>query len=75
MKLNEKMIKLEENVSILLASNEHAETELMRVEKSMLKEIYDTCSSPIRPLFLHALSFECTSKLCVKLKYNCKIYI
>ena len=23
-----------------------------------------TCSSPRRPLFLHALSFECTSKLC-----------
>ena len=26
---------------------------------------YLTCSSPRRPLFLHALSFECTSKLCV----------
>ena len=24
-----------------------------------------TCSSPRRPLFLHTLSFECTSKLCV----------
>ena len=24
-----------------------------------------TCSSPRRPLFLHALSFECTSKLCI----------
>ena len=24
-----------------------------------------TCSSPRRPLFLHALSFECTSNLCV----------
>ena len=23
-----------------------------------------TCSSPRHPLFLHALSFECTSKLC-----------
>ena len=23
-----------------------------------------TCSSPRRPLFLHALSFQCTSKLC-----------
>ena len=24
-----------------------------------------TCSSPRRPLFLHSLSFECTSKLCI----------
>ena len=24
-----------------------------------------TCSRPRRPLFLHALSFECTSKLCI----------
>ena len=38
MKLDEQMIKLEENVVILLASKEHAETELMRVGKSMLKE-------------------------------------
>ena len=37
-KLNEQMIKLEENVAILLTSKEHAETELMRVGKSMLKE-------------------------------------
>ena len=32
------MIKLEENVVILLTSKEHAETELMGVGKSMLKE-------------------------------------
>ena len=38
MKLNEQMIKLEENVAILLASKEHAENELMRVVKSMIKE-------------------------------------
>ena len=38
MKLNEQMIKLEEGVASLLASKEHAETELSRVEKSMLKE-------------------------------------
>ena len=24
-----------------------------------------TCSSPRRPLFVHVLSFECTSKLCI----------
>ena len=24
-----------------------------------------TCSSPRRPLFLHAFSFECTSNLCI----------
>ena len=38
MKLNEQMINLEDNVAILLASKEHAETELMIVGKSMLKE-------------------------------------
>ena len=38
MKLNEEMIKLEERVSILLASKEHAETEFMRVKKSMLED-------------------------------------
>ena len=27
-------------------------------------KLLKTCSSPRRPLFLHALSFECTSKLC-----------
>ena len=36
--LNEQIIKLEEWVSILLASKEHAETEVSRVEKSMLEE-------------------------------------
>ena len=40
-KLNEKMIKLEERVTSLLASKEHAETELSRVEKSMLKDRYE----------------------------------
>ena len=38
-KLNEQMIKLEENVSTLLVSNEHAETEFKKVEISMLDEI------------------------------------
>ena len=37
-KLHEKMIKLEEVVASLLASKEHFETELSRVEKSMLKD-------------------------------------
>ena len=37
-KLNEQMMKLEDRVSTLLASKEHAETELMKVEKSMLEE-------------------------------------
>ena len=38
MKLNEQMTKLEERVESLLASKEHAETELKRVEKSMLED-------------------------------------
>ena len=38
MKLNEQIIKLEENVAILITSKKHAETELMKVEKSMLEE-------------------------------------
>ena len=29
-----------------------------------LQHLLSTCSSPRRPLFLHALSFQCTSKLC-----------
>ena len=29
-----------------------------------LPTAYETCSSPRRTFFLHALSFECTSKLC-----------
>ena len=37
-KLNDQIIKLEEGVASLLASKEHAETELSRVEKSMLKD-------------------------------------
>ena len=37
-KLNEQVIKLYERVSTLLVSNEHAENELMNVEKSMLEE-------------------------------------
>ena len=36
--LNEQMIKLWERVSTSLASKEHAETELLRVEKSILEE-------------------------------------
>ena len=37
-KLNDQIIKLEEGVASLLASKEHAQTELSRVEKSMLKD-------------------------------------
>ena len=37
-KLNEQVIKLEGRVSTLLASKEHAKTELMNVEKSILEE-------------------------------------
>ena len=37
-KLNEQVIKMEERVSRLLDTKEHAETELTRVEKSMLEE-------------------------------------
>ena len=38
MKLNDQVIKLEENTARLLASKEHAETEFKQVEKSMLEE-------------------------------------
>ena len=37
-KLNEQISKLDERVASLLASKEHAETEFMSVEKSMLEE-------------------------------------
>ena len=37
-KLNDQMINLEERVSTSLASKEHAETELSRVDKSTLEE-------------------------------------
>ena len=33
-----------------------------------------TCSSPRRPLFLHALSFECTSKLCIMFLNQFSVY-
>ena len=32
---------------------------------SIMGNRYRTCSSPRRTFFLHALSFECTSKLCI----------
>ena len=38
MKLNDQIIKLEEEVASLIASKEHADTELSRVDKSMLKD-------------------------------------
>ena len=33
-----------------------------------------TCSSPRRPLFLHELSFECTSKLCITFLNQFSVY-
>ena len=33
-----------------------------------------TCSSPRHPLFLHALSFECTSKLCINVLNQFSVY-
>ena len=41
MKLNEQVIKLEESTARFLASEEHGETELTRVEKAMLEERYE----------------------------------
>ena len=35
---------------------------------------YKTCSSARRPLFLHALSFECTSKLCITFLNQFSVY-
>ena len=37
-KLNEQVIKLEENTARFLASEEHGKTELTRVEKAMMEE-------------------------------------
>ena len=36
--------------------------------------IYLTCSSPRRTFFLHALSFECTSKLCITFLNQFSVY-
>ena len=33
-----------------------------------------TCSIPRRPLFLHMLSFECTTKLCINFLNQCSVY-
>ena len=33
-----------------------------------------TCSSPRRTFFLHALSFECTSKLCITFLNQFSVY-
>ena len=38
MKLNEQLIKLEENTARFLSSEEHGDTELTRVEKAMMEE-------------------------------------
>ena len=35
---------------------------------------YMTCSRPRRPLFLHALSIECTSKLCINFLNQFSVY-
>ena len=42
--------------------------------KSMHYSLLTTCSSPRRPLFLHALSFECTSKLCITFLNQFSVY-
>ena len=34
-----------------------------------------TCSSPRLPLFLHALSFECTSKFCINFINQFSVYL
>ena len=36
--------------------------------------LYGTCSSPRRPLFLHVLSFECPSKLCINFLNQFSVY-
>ena len=35
---------------------------------------HETCSSPRRTFFLHALSFECTSKLCIPFLNQFSVY-
>ena len=37
-------------------------------------KVYKTCSSPRRTFFLHALSFECTSKLCIAFLNQFSVY-
>ena len=36
--------------------------------------LHFTCSSPRRPLFLHGLLFECTSKLCINFLNQFEVY-
>ena len=43
-------------------------------EQLFIKDQFKTCSSPRRPLFLHALSFECTSKLCINFLNQFSVY-
>ena len=38
---------------------------LRGIEQRILHILLFTCSSPRRPLFMHALSFERTTKLCI----------
>ena len=37
-------------------------------------KVHMTWSSPRRPLFLHALSFDCTSKLCINFINQFSVY-
>ena len=45
-------------------------THLMKYTRLLLM----TCSSPRRTFFLHALSFECTSKLCITFLNQFSVY-
>ena len=39
-----------------------------------LEIMVTTCSIPIRPLFIHTLSFECTTKLCINFLNQFSVY-
>ena len=43
-------------------------------EEVKLNTPVPTCSRPRRPFFLHALSFECTSKLCIDFLNKLSVY-
>ena len=59
---------VDKNTDACICSSEWLRFLSSRAQMEVLGDM--TCSSPRRPLFLHALSFECTSKLCIIFSTN-----
>ena len=63
------------SVSIYLSSQNNCNHSLYPVEYSRPRSFgYKTWSSLRRPIFLHALSFECTSKPCINFLNQFSVY-